>query len=187
MKTALLIIDVINRFDWDGAEALLAPALRMAERVKELRQAATDAGVPVIYVNDNFDDWERDFSSLVEDIVERDLPGRPVVEMLRPRDGDLYVLKPRHSGFHATPLEILLDRLEAKRLVLAGLQTHICVLFTAHAAHMRNFEIVVPSDCCAAESEQDHESALSLLVSGFDIDVRPTSESDPFAAHLLRR
>ncbi|HEX6587515.1 MAG TPA: isochorismatase family cysteine hydrolase [Longimicrobiales bacterium] len=186
MKTALLLIDVINRFDWDGADALIGPALRMAERLTELRQAATDAGVPVVYVNDNFDDWARDFSSLVEDIVERDLPGRPIVEMLRPRVGDLYILKPRHSGFHATPLEILLRRLEVDRLVLTGLQTHICVLFTAHAAHMRNFEIVVPADCCAAERVEDHDSALRLLASGFDIDVRPAGENDPFAARLLR-
>lgn len=184
MKAALLIVDVINRLDFDGAEALIEPALRMAERLATLRERADRAGVPVIYVNDNFDDWERDFSALVEDIVERDLPGRPLVELLRPREGDLYILKPRHSGFHSTPLEILLARLEVERLVICGLQTHICVLFTAHAAHMRGYEIVVPGDCSAAETKADHEAALRLLSSGLGIEVRGSDEIDPFTVTL---
>ena len=184
MKAALLIVDVINRLDFEGAEALIEPALRMAERLAALRERADRAGVPVIYVNDNFDDWERDFSALVDDIVERDLPGRPLVELLRPRPGDLHILKPRRSGFHSTPLEILLARLEVDRLVICGLQTHICVLFTAHAAHMRDYEIVVPGDCCAAETRADHEAALRLLSSGLDIEVRGSDEIDPFTIAL---
>ena len=186
MKSALLIVDVINRLDFEGAEKLVGPALDMAPRLLALRDRADEHDVPIVYVNDNFDDWTRDFSALVEDIVERDLPGRPLVEMLRPRESDLYVLKPAHSGFHFTPLEILLARLEVERVVVCGLQTHICVLFTAQGAHMRHFEIVVPADCSAAESTEEHEAALLLLSNGLGIDVRPTSDIDPFTARLLR-
>ena len=187
MKPALLIVDVINRLDFDGAEQLIEPALDMAPRLAALRARADDADAPVIYVNDNFDDWTRDFSALVEDIVERDLPGRPLVEQLRPRDGDLYVLKPAHSGFHFTPLEILLDRLEIDRVVICGLQTHICVLFTAQGAHMRKYEILVPADCSAAETEEDHDAALQLLSNGLGVDVRPSDEIDPFTVRLSGR
>ena len=180
MKTALLIVDVINRFDFDGAEALLEPAIAMADRLAALRERAKAAGAPVIYVNDNFDEWSRDFRTLVSDIIDKDLPGRPVAERLRPDDDDLFVLKPRHSGFHSTPLDILLERLGVERVVICGLQTHICVLFTAQGAHMRKYTIAVPRDCSASEASEDHDAALRLLERGLDVDVRPSSEQELF-------
>ena len=176
MKTALLLVDVINRLDFEGADALFEPALAMADRLAALKARARAAGIPVIYVNDNFDDWALDFRSLVEDIVENDLPGRPIVEKLRPEADDLYVLKPKHSGFHFTPLEILLAQLEVERVIICGLQTHLCVLFTAQGAHMREYEIAVPSDCSAAERPEDHDAALLLLRDSLSVDVRPGAE-----------
>lgn len=186
MKTALLLVDVINRLDFDGADALLEPALAMADRLAELKRRARAAGVPVIYINDNFDDWSLDFRSLVDDIVERDLPGRPIVERLRPGPADLYVLKPRHSGFHFTPLEILLDQLEVEHLIICGLQTHLCVLFTAQGAHMRKFDIAVPADCSAAERPVDHDAALLLLRDSLSVDVRDSTALTFAQARLLR-
>lgn len=178
-RTALLLIDVINRLDFDGAADLVAPALAAAGRIAQLKERLRADGVPVIYVNDNFDDWSTDFRGLVDDIAESDLPGRELVRRLRPDDRDLYVLKPRHSGFHSTPLEILLDRLEAERLVLCGLQTHICVLATAQAAHMREYEVVVPRDCSAAERQADHDAALRLLRHGLNMDTRDSDAIRP--------
>lgn len=175
-KTALLLIDVINRLDFEGAQDLIEPALAAADRIARLKARMRAEGVPVVYVNDNFDEWDKDFRELIDDIAESDLPGRDLVRRLRPEDGDLYILKPRHSGFHSTPLEILLDRLGAERLVMCGLQTHICVLATAQAAHMREYELVVPRDCSAAERQDDHDAALRLLRHGLHADTRPSDE-----------
>lgn len=178
-RTALLLIDVINRLDFEGASDLVEPALAAADRIARLKRRMREAGSPVIYVNDNFDDWESDFRQLVDDIADSDLPGRELVRRVRPEDGDLYVLKPRHSGFHSTPLEILLDRLGVERLVMCGLQTHICVLFTAQAAHMREYRIAVPRDCSAAERQEDHDAALRLLRHGLGVDTRTSDEIAP--------
>lgn len=186
MKTALLIVDVINRLDFDGADDLLGPALAMADRLAALKRRARAAGVPVVYINDNFDDWSLDFRSLVEDIIERNLPGRPIVERLRPDADDLYVLKPRHSGFHFTPLEILLEQLDVEHLIICGLQTHLCVLFTAQGAHMRKYEIAVPADCSATERPVDHDAALLLLRDSLGVDVRESTAHAFAEARLLR-
>jgi nicotinamidase-related amidase len=120
-------------------------------------------GMPVIYVNDNFGRWQSNFSEVYCHNTRRWARGREVSRRLRPGKKDYFILKPRHSGFHATSLVPLLEDLGVKRLVLAGISTSLCVLFTAHDAHMHRYPMIVLSDCCAAESDFDHNVALNQL------------------------
>jgi len=173
---ALLLIDVINPLDFPNSEALLKPALPMAGRIAELKSAARRHGVPIIYVNDNFGRWRSDFRSQVDACLRPDVLGRPIVERLKPEEDDYFILKPMHSAFYLTPLEMLLDRLEAKTLILTGLASNICVYFTANDAHMRGYRIVAPRDCSAAESEADHEFTLAQLEKVMSADVRASGE-----------
>jgi len=73
------------------------------------------------------------------------------------------VLKPMHSAFYQSPLEVLLRELRTTALVIAGLATHSCVASTANDAGMRNFKVIVVSDCCAARSVQEHRRALQHI------------------------
>ena len=62
------------------------------------------------------------------------------------------MLKPKHSGFFSTTLDILLDTSASSTLILTGVAANICVLFTANDAYMRDFHLVVPSDCIASNT-----------------------------------
>ncbi|HEX2252883.1 MAG TPA: isochorismatase family cysteine hydrolase [Thermoanaerobaculia bacterium] len=176
-RPVLLLTDFVNTLDWEGGERFLPQAVAAAERAAELRRAAAAADVPAIYVNDNYGRWDEDFRSLVER-VRRETPGAAVLEHLEPRGDDYYVLKPMHSGFYATPLQVLLERLEAETLVLAGLQTHLCVNFTAYDAYMRGYRLLVPEDGSAAEEEHDHHLALDQMRRFLKADTRPVDELD---------
>ena len=160
---ALLCIDVINAFDFEGCEPLVAAATRAAPRIRTLQHRARTAGVPVVYVNDNFGRWRSDFHQTVESCCEPSRPGHLVSSQLRPHDSDYFVLKPRHSGFFCTPLELLLQNLGVRHLVLVGFATNICLLFTASDAHMREYRVVVASDCTASNSEQLTDRALEHM------------------------
>jgi nicotinamidase-related amidase len=160
-RTALLLVDWINDFDFEGCEGLLQAALPAARRTAELRERASATDVPVLYVNDNFGHWRSDFAEVIERC--RGGRGREVVELLLPRESDFFVLKPKHSGFLHTPLELLLDQLDVGTLVITGVAGNICVLFTAHDAHMRDFRVTVPRDCIASNTAQDNELALEQL------------------------
>ena len=158
--TALLLVDVISPFDFDGADALLHHARAATPHIAELARRARQAGVPVVYANDNYTDWTGSFEHLVERCTAPDASGRDVVCALRPEPDDYYVLKPKHSAFFQSPLESLLKTLGVRRLVLAGFATDICVLATALDAHMRELELVAPQDATAAETEHAHDAAL---------------------------
>jgi nicotinamidase-related amidase len=158
---ALLLIDVINPMDFAGADALLPPAIVAAGNIARLKRRAREAKVAAIYVNDNFDCWHLGFGELVDKFRAADVPGLPIIRLLEPEpQSDYYVLKPRHSGFFRTALEVLLERLETRTLILTGFATDICVLFTANDAYMRGFDVIVPRDCVASEREVDNDHAL---------------------------
>jgi len=172
---ALLLIDVVNPMDFPGAERLLPAAVPAASRIARLRSRAADHDVPAIYVNDNFDCWHLGFRELVERFRAAQVPGIPIIDQLEPQpSADYYILKPLHSGFFRTGLEVLLRRLQATTLILCGFATDICVLFTANDAYMRGFNVIVPSDCVAAESMEDHTHALRQMERLLKADVCPS-------------
>ena len=160
---ALILIDVINAFDFPGSQGLVEGAGRAAPKILALRERAHSAGIPVIYVNDNFGQWRSDFRATVNACSAAEQPGHLVTRQLVPADQDYFVLKPRHSAFFGTALELLLDRIKARKLILVGFATNICVLFTANDAHMRGYEVVVPADCTASNSEDLTRQALEQM------------------------
>lgn len=172
----LLIIDCINDLDFPGGEKVLPWALRLATRLRAFRGKARRRGVPVIYVNDNFGLWRSNFTDVYRHCTRSGARGAAICRKLKPGARDYFILKPRHSAFYATSLLPLLEDLNARRLILTGIATNLCVLFTAHDAHMRRFPMVVLSDCCAAESDFDHNIALEQLKRFCKAQIRLSTE-----------
>jgi nicotinamidase-related amidase len=174
-KFALLFIDVINDFDFPEADQLLKYARPMARNLLRLKRRARKAGVPIVYVNDNFGRWKSDFRRTVEHCA-RHGRGPEVVELLGPEENDYFVLKPKHSGFFSTTLETLLRYLETQTLILTGIAGNFCVLFTANDAYMRDFNLFVPSDCTVSNTKKENDSALALMRKFLKADTRSSSE-----------
>jgi nicotinamidase-related amidase len=155
-----LLVDVINDFAFPGADTLIKAADRASLPLARLAARARKAGVPVVYVNDNFGRWRSDWRTVVTQCVSEKSPGHRVARRLRPTADDYFVLKPKHSGFFSTPLDILLRYLGADTLVLAGFAADICILLTANDAYMRDYRVVVPRDCVASNTRAKTEFTL---------------------------
>jgi nicotinamidase-related amidase len=178
VRTALLLIDVINDMDFDGSESLVRLAEPMARRLRLLKRRVRAAGLPTIYINDNFGRWQSDFRTLVEHCVNANVPGRNVARMLKPDRKDYFVLKPKQSAFYGTTLDTLLRDLKIKKLILTGIAGDNCVLFSANDAYMREFKLFIPSDCIASETEAENHYALQLMKKVVKADIRPSTELD---------
>lgn len=176
--TALLLIDVINDFEFPRGDELFREAMKIAPNIARLKKRANDAGVPVIYINDNFGRWQSRFDEIVEHCLEEGVRGRPFVRQLIPTAEDYFVLKPKHSGFYQTPLEILLKHLGANRLILCGVSTNSCVLFTANDAYMRDLELAVPEDCVAACNCEEQNFAIDQMKNMLKADLSRSDEID---------
>jgi len=158
-----LLVDVINDFDFPEARQLLRYAVPAARRIEALKARLKRRGVPAIYVNDNFGRWRSDFRSLVERCIAADCAGAAVARRLVPQEDDYFVLKPKHSGFFSTSLDVLLASLGVRKLVITGFAADICVLFTANDAYMREYEVYVPADCVASETNAANRRACAHM------------------------
>lgn len=168
-KYAMLIIDMMNTLDFEGGDKLLARALPAAEQILKLKKKLKPQGVPVIYVNDNFGQWRSNWEEVFKICSQEQGRGRELTMMLKPDHDDYFVLKPKHSGFYSTTLEVLLDDLKVETLILTGVAGNICVLFTANDAHMRDYQVIVPRDCIASNTQEDDEYTLRQLSQVFGI------------------
>jgi len=147
--------------------AILLPALSRAREQAKNTQCLSNlrqlAMVYQFYANDNQGRWRSDFREVVAAALERGGRGARIAELLKPGGDDYFVLKPKHSGFHATPLDLLLRHLQVRRLVVTGVSGDQCVLYTVADARMHDYEIVVPRDCVASLSAERDRRLLDYL------------------------
>lgn len=177
-RVALLLIDVINDLEFPGGAALLRHALPAAKRIATLKQRCRRAGIPAVYVNDNFGKWRSDFKKLVSHCLRDNTRGQQVAKLLKPERDDYFVLKPKHSGFFSTTLDLLLEHLGAQTLILTGFTGDICLLFTANDAFMRDYRLVIPGDCVVSENERENQRALDFMQRVLEADIRPSPDLD---------
>ena len=170
----LLLVDFINPLNFAGGEALAAPALEAARATAALKQRLSGEGVPAIYANDNYGVWQSDFHSLVSACLGMEGPPGEIAHLLYPQADDLTILKPRHSAFYASPLDLLLREMEARELVICGLATDMCVQLTAGDAFVREFAVWVPSDCTAADSSKAKSASLTFMSDVLQCDTHPS-------------
>jgi nicotinamidase-related amidase len=155
---------------------LLRYARPMARKILRLKERAKKAGVPIIYVNDNFGRWQSDFRRQVQHCLRENSRGHEIVSLLKPEEDDYFVLKPKHSGFFSTTLDTLLRYLGSQTLIITGIAGNFCVLFTANDAYMRDYGLVIPSDCTASNSAAENREALNLMRKFLKADTRPSAK-----------
>jgi len=169
-EVALIIEDVINDLEFPEAKQLARFIPSLADSIARLKRRAKAAGVPVIYVNDNFGRWRSDFRALIKHCHKG--KSRSLIEKLYPEQDDYFVLKPKHSGFFSSALETLLRYLRVRRLIITGIAGNFCVLFTANDAYMRDYELTIPSDCVISNTAKENKEALQVMKRYLKADTR---------------
>jgi len=170
-RAALLLIDFFSPVPL--APSLAPWALKAARHSVRLKRMAKAAGLPCIYINDNFGDWQSEFSRLVERCREHGGASGEIADLLAPESDDASFLKPRHSAFYGTPLEFRLRELGVSRLILAGLQADICIFYTAQEAYVRQYQLWIPANCVGAQHNPHYRAALSQMRRNLKASTRP--------------
>jgi len=173
-----LLIDVINDFEFENGAQLLRLAIPVGKNIAGLKERAKKSGIPVIYVNDNFGKWQSDLNKIVSHCLDDGVRGEPFVRMVLPDEDDYFVVKPKHSGFYCTSLELVLAHVGTRSLILAGIAGNNCVLFTANDAYMRDFKLFIPADCVVSETKEENEYALAQMEKVLKADITSAADLD---------
>ncbi len=160
-RSAVIVVDMLNPYDHEDADRLVESVEGVVEPIAGLIGRAGEQGVEVIYVNDNYGDW----NSSHEELAEAALNGRrrDLVEPILPPDGADFVVKARHTIFYMTPLEYLLAQKEIGHLVLVGQVTEQCILYSALDAYVRHLDVTIPTDGVAHIHEDLAQAALKMM------------------------
>lgn len=177
-KTVLLLIDIISDFEFENGAEMFEYALPTARNIAELKKKAEKAKIATIYINDNFGKWRDGFKETIKYCLKENVRGCEIAKMLKPDKNDYFVLKPKHSAFYSTALDLLLGELKADTLIICGYSTNICVLFTANDAYMRGYKLFVPEDCVAAVKPKENKYTLNYIERVLKADTRPSAEID---------
>jgi nicotinamidase-related amidase len=160
-KTALIVVDMIQTYDFEDADRLVRSVEDVVEPLSQLIGRATRERALVVYVNDNFGEWHSERSRLVEEALQGD--HRHLVEPIKPSDEALFIVKARHSIFFGTPLDYLLDTQGVDEIVMTGQVTEQCILYSALDAHVRGRPTTVVRDCVAHIYPDLAEAALKMM------------------------
>ncbi|KAB8136254.1 cysteine hydrolase [Gracilibacillus oryzae] len=170
-KTAVMIIDMINDFNFVEGRMLLHHTKKIVPNIKKLKEFAREHDMPVIHVNDHYNTWETDYKAIAEACSRES--NLDIIEQGTPAEEDYFIMKPQMSAFFRTPLRSLLEELRIEHIIMAGVAGNICVLFTANDAHMRGYTIHVPENCVASNTERHNEEALQLMKKVFNANINP--------------
>ncbi|PCK23781.1 isochorismatase [Bacillus pumilus] len=160
-QKALLIIDMINNFDFEMGHVLAEKTKQMTNQILALKQHAFKENWPIIYINDHYGIWKADIQAVIEKCKNE--RSALVLEQMIPSNDDYFLIKPKHSAFYGTALETLLNELGVQDIILTGIAGNICVLFTANDAYMREYNLIVPKDCIASNDDRDNDYALTMM------------------------
>ncbi len=168
-RRALIVVDMLNSNDFEGADALVESAADAVPVIAGLIERAREEGVDVIYVNDNYGHWNSSRQELVSIAKEGAHP--ELVEPLEPDDDIMFVVKARHSIFYQTPVEFLLSEQEIDHLVLTGQVTEQCILYSALDAYVRDLEVTVVHDAVAHIDSELGQGALELMKRNMNAEI----------------
>jgi nicotinamidase-related amidase len=175
-RNALVVTDMLSPYDFEDAEHVAESVERTIEPMRGLIDAAaSDDETELIYVNDNYGDWDSSREELVENALRGARPD--LVEPLLPPKGADFVLKARHTIFFGTPLEYLLWQRDVNNVVLVGQVTEQCILYSALDAYVRHYQVTVLRDCVAHIHEDLAEAALKMMERNMKARVLDHSES----------
>jgi nicotinamidase-related amidase len=155
---ALLVVDVLDAFDHDEAEPLLASFRARGATIARAIATAREARVPVIYVNDDRDRWDSDAPALAREAAAG--PGGDIIRQLLPQQGDHVLLKHRYSAFDHTALDLLLEAKSAERVVIVGATTEGCVVQTALDAREHGLKATILANACATTDAELEATAF---------------------------
>ncbi|HWO96295.1 MAG TPA: isochorismatase family cysteine hydrolase [Bacillus sp. (in: firmicutes)] len=168
-KPALIIIDIINDFQFQYGEALSKQTTNIAQNIYQFKRYMYQRNYPIISVNDHYGLWQANLEKILEKCTNH--LSLPILALLKPEEKDYFLIKPKHSIFYGTALDMLLDELQIDTLILTGIAGNICVLFSANDAYMREYNLIIPSDCIASNVREDNNFALRMMKNVLKADI----------------
>jgi len=165
MSVATLIIDM--QVDFFVHQRLSDRRAELTANINELLELSRAFDAPIIWIRQEFYPDLRDATLEMKrnniHVVIAGTPGASLLPELAFQPGDHVITKKRYSAFFGTDLDDLLSKLQATKLIVAGINTHACVRTTVVDAYQRDYDVILARDCIESMDEEHHEVTWRYL------------------------
>ena len=161
-KTALIIIDMLVDFVKEEGSLVVPGAADLVPTQREILDYARSNDVSVLYITDSHMPDDEEFKIWPKHSVAG-TRGAEVVDELAPESGEKIIPKRRYSGFFGTDLDLTLREAGIENVILMGVLTDICVMYTSADASARGYNVYVVTDATASTVEENHKFALQHM------------------------
>lgn len=177
-NSALIVIDMQRYFLAKGAPAFLAPQAQLIPNIVRLIANFRAKGLPIVFTRHAH--CRGSDTGEMGRFWKNHLPWEgtrhaELINEISPLRNEAVITKTRYSAFEGTKLEKILQHHKVRKIVLCGVMTNLCVETTARHAFIKNFEVIIAGDACAANTKRHHLASLLNLSYGFAL-VKKTSE-----------
>lgn len=163
MPNAVLVIDMVRGFLEPGHNLYCPDYRALIPNIQALLARETAAGSAILFVSDHHDPDDLEFQIFPVHCVKGTAEPEVIPELAGYLTGDNLIPKNRYSGFFNTDLSQRLERLRPDQIIVCGVCTDICVLYTTADARNRDYSVAVPADCVATFDPAAHAWALGHL------------------------
>jgi nicotinamidase/pyrazinamidase len=161
-KTALIVIDMLNDFVRDEGSLVALIAKNLIPNQMRLLEAFRKAGSLVILLTDNHRPDDDEFDKWPPHAVMGTW-GSKIIDELAPIEGEMVIPKRRYSGFYGSDLDLTLRERGIGTIVLVGVLTDICVMYTSADASARSYKVFVVTDATGSTEPKSHQFALAHM------------------------
>ncbi len=169
---ALLIIDMVKDFVYEDGALPVPEAKGLVSRINQEIKKFREKGYPIIFVCDAHEEDDEEFKLWGKHCV-KGTRGAEVIDELDKKDEDIVVEKTRYSGFFRTNLDEILKAKKINEVVLTGVLTNVCVLYTAADAMFRGYKVIVLENGVASVTKEEHNWALKHMRDILKAEIQP--------------
>jgi nicotinamidase/pyrazinamidase len=167
-RTALLVVDMLKDFFVPKPELPTPVGIKtLVKNNQKVCRFAREKGIPVVFVNDNFQKTEipidRHFKLSSPHCIIGTTGAEVLSELECDETRDFIVPKKLYDGFYNTRLDSILRELDIKRCIVTGTWTNVCVQHTVMGAWCRGYDVTLLEDCCSCPEEKEHQHALAYM------------------------
>jgi len=168
---AVLIIDMLKDFIEEDAPLKVEGVKNIIDNINDVANTARNNDDLVIYICDRHRKEDSEFEIFPKHCVKGS-EGSKIVERLNISSEDIFIYKRRFSAFFGTDLDLTLREYDIDELIVMGILTNICILYTVADAVQREYNVTVYSDCVISSDKDAHEFALNQMSEVLNADVR---------------
>ncbi len=164
MANAVLVIDMVRGFLEPGHNLYCGDQSRdIIPHVAALLERERQRGSQILFICDHHDPDDLEFQIFPPHCIKGTHETEVISELREYVKEENIIRKNRYSGFFNTDLENRLREMDPEKVIICGICTDICVMYTASDARNRDYLVEVPASCVASFDQQAHQGALEHL------------------------